>query len=998
MAMADKDRNKISNPRWYSLGLPRPLQIAVWISVILVFVLSIFDLAGWLFKITLLKSIMPQLNPMKIISAVCFILTASALVIIRINFPALLKKIVPGALAIFLILVSLITLYVYLFYLRTGYESGLTELSFLTFCTAPESRMPLLAACNFLVIGIIVILLTVDQTKTANLAHALIIPVALASYFVLVSYFLGIYSITESTHLPVPLNTGIAFCGICIAILLINPDTWLLKIFTNRETGGIVARKLLWPLMILPVIIAWLRINGERTGLFISDAGVVLVAITYTACFLALIWLTASSVNRIDQKRHISEEALKKSHERLEILSEIASRLLESKNPQELINELCNRVMNFLDCQFFLNFIVDDSAHKLYLNAYSGIPINSAQKIEWVDFEVSICECAALDGKRIIAENIPETPDPKTDLIKSFGIKAYACYPLLSLDKVIGTLSFGTSTRISFSEDDLSLMKVVSDQVANAMSRIKNENALRESEERFKAMAEVSPVGMGVVGFKDGNFLYINPAYEQYFGYAKDELLSKKSPDIFWDTKDREIIYKKLEENSFVSNYEVKLKRKDGSSFWSMSSIKPIKFMNKPALLGTFIDITDRKRAEKELRSIKDYLENLINYANAPIIVWNPDARIQLFNHAFEHLTGYVSSEVEGKKLDMLFPEASLKESNAKIIDALTENWKTIEIPILTKDKEIRTVLWNSANIYDIDKKTVLSTIAQGNDITERINAEQNVKDRTKDLEVANLHLHQELTERFLAQEALKKSEAQLKELNATKDKFFNIIGHDLKNPFTSLIGSSELLFRNIDKLDNEKIKNLALILNDASKSGYAILQNLLDWSRSQTGLLKFNPESINLRNLIDEHILNLEQISANKEIKIHSEIKDDLFIYGDKNMIKTILRNLLSNAVKYSYRSGNVIVSASVKELVVIISVKDNGTGIPEENVEKIFRIDTKYSIPGTENEQGTGLGLKLCKEFVEKQGGKIWVESIENKGSEFKFSIPAKKADRSS
>ncbi len=175
--------------------------------------------------------------------------------------------------------------------------------------------------------------------------------------------------------------------------------------------------------------------------------------------------------------------------------------------------------------------------------------------------------------------------------------------------------------------------------------------------------------------------------------------------------------------------------------------------------------------------------------------------------------------------------------------------------------------------------------------------------------------MKQELTERLLVQEALRKSEAQLKELNATKDKFFNIVAHDLKNPFTSLIGSSELLFRNIDKMDNEKIKTLALILNDASKNGYAILQNLLDWSRSQTGLLKFNPENINLRKLIDEHILNLEQISSNKEIKIHSEVKDDLFIYGDKNMIKTILRNLLSNAVKYSYRSGKVIVDCTVND-----------------------------------------------------------------------------------
>jgi PAS domain S-box-containing protein len=403
-------------------------------------------------------------------------------------------------------------------------------------------------------------------------------------------------------------------------------------------------------------------------------------------------------------------------------------------------------------------------------------------------------------------------------------------------------------------------------------------------------------------------------------------------------------------------------------------------------------DITSRKLAEKDLQSTKDYLENLINYANAPIIVWNPDREIRLFNHAFERLTGYTSTEVDGKKIDLLFPDASLRESNSKIRAALIENWTTIEIPIQTKKGKIRTVLWNSANIYDADKKTVLSTIAQGNDITERIQAEQKVKERTKDLELANVQLQQELKERYLAQEALRNSEAQLKELNATKDKFFNIVAHDLKNPFTSLLGSSELLFRNIGQMDLEKIKTLALILNDSAKNGYAILQNLLDWSRSQTGLLKFNPERINLKKLIGENISNLQLPAANKDIDLRSEAKDDNYVFADKNMINTILRNLLSNSIKFTNRGGKVIVRSTINSFEVIISVKDTGIGISKENIEKLFRIDVKYSRPGTDNEQGTGLGLKLSKEFVEKQGGRIWVESVENGGSDFKFTIPLK------
>lgn len=820
--MAEDNNIEISKPHWYSLGLTRSLQAIVWTFFIVVFVLGILDLAGWIFKITLFKSIMPEWGPMKIIAAVCFIFICTALMFIKLNVPLNLKKIIPGVLAAFVALVSLVTLYVYLYSMRTGHESSLAQKSYLSFIIAPGLRMAFLTAINFFLLSCIVFILTANKTRTNNLAHILIIPVALISYFVPVSYLLGVYSVTDIMNMPVALNTGIGFCMICGMVLLMNTDTWLLKVFTASDMGGIIARKLLPAMMILPVIIAWLRIGGERAGLFKSDEGVVLVALTYTVCFLVLIWLTARSVSKIDRIRHLSDKAL------------------------------------------------------------------------------------------------------------------------------------------------------------------------RESEERFKAMAEVSPVGMAVVEYESGDFLYLNPSYEQYFGYDKGELLSKKAPEIFWDIKDRDLIYKKLEEDSFVSNYEVRLKRKDGSSFWSMSSIRSIRFMNRPALLGTFIDITDHKRAQKELQSTKDYLENLINYANAPIIVWNPDTRIQLFNHAFEHLTGYCSSEVEGKKLDLLFPKDSLLESNEKIKDALTEYWKTIEIPILTKNREIRTVLWNSANIYDTDKKTVLSTIAQGNDITERVIAEKVAEERSRDLEVANDLLKQELTERIQAQRALRKSESQLKELNATKDKFFNIVAHDLKNPFTSLLGSSELLFRNIDQMDNDKIKTLASILNDASKSGYAILQNLLDWSRSQTGMLKFSPERINLNNLIKENISNLQLLAANKNINLFSEAEDGLNIYADKNMINTVLRNLLSNAIKFTREYGKVAVCAKINSDEVIISVKDTGIGISQENIEKLFRIDTKFSMPGTNNEQGTGLGLKLSKEFVEKQKGKIWVESIENKGSEFKFSIP--------
>jgi signal transduction histidine kinase len=267
---------------------------------------------------------------------------------------------------------------------------------------------------------------------------------------------------------------------------------------------------------------------------------------------------------------------------------------------------------------------------------------------------------------------------------------------------------------------------------------------------------------------------------------------------------------------------------------------------------------------------------------------------------------------------------------------------------------------------------------------------EQKIKERTRDLESANYRLNQELKERKLIEKALKKSETKLIELNATKDKFFNIVAHDLKNPFTSLLGSSELLFDNIHLMDTEKIRKLAQILNDSAKSGYEILQNLLDWSRSQTGLIKINPERINLKKLIDENILNIRLLAANKSIELCYEAQEDIYIFSDKNMINTVLRNLLSNAVKFTYSGGKVSINSSVTGKMVLVTVKDTGIGISGDNINKLFRLDTKYTRPGTDNEPGTGLGLKLSQEFVEKQGGEIWVISSVDSGSEFTFSIP--------
>jgi len=254
-------------------------------------------------------------------------------------------------------------------------------------------------------------------------------------------------------------------------------------------------------------------------------------------------------------------------------------------------------------------------------------------------------------------------------------------------------------------------------------------------------------------------------------------------------------------------------------------------------------------------------------------------------------------------------------------------------------------------------------------DITRRVESEMKLKEHDREME---------------------EMVRELKVLNDTKDKFFSIMAHDLKNPFGSLLGASEYLYKEIDKHDIEKSRKLSKILYNSSKNAYDILANLLEWSRSQSGIMDFNPRRINLHEIADKNVLLAAAQAAEKDIEIEVKLEQNFECEADPNMLNTILRNLLTNAIKFTPAGGKVILDASRGNKESVIAVKDTGTGIPEEDIDKLFRIDVKFVNTGTNNEKGTGLGLILCREFIEYHGGKIWVESRLDEGSTFYFSLP--------
>lgn len=231
---------------------------------------------------------------------------------------------------------------------------------------------------------------------------------------------------------------------------------------------------------------------------------------------------------------------------------------------------------------------------------------------------------------------------------------------------------------------------------------------------------------------------------------------------------------------------------------------------------------------------------------------------------------------------------------------------------------------------------------------------------------------------------------AELNELNASKDKFFSIIAHDLKNPFNTIIGFSEMLKDAIVSQDSDDIYKYASMINVSSVQTFRLLENLLEWANSQRGKISFVPVDVNLKDVIAGEFLLLSDLAAAKEIELKSYLYDDLIIKADINMLRTILRNLITNAIKFTHRNGRVVVNAVVYKNILEVSISDNGVGMSGDIMAKLFRIDSNLSTRGTEDEKGTGLGLFLCKEFVEKHGGKIWAESEQGKGSTFKFILP--------
>lgn len=327
--------------------------------------------------------------------------------------------------------------------------------------------------------------------------------------------------------------------------------------------------------------------------------------------------------------------------------------------------------------------------------------------------------------------------------------------------------------------------------------------------------------------------------------------------------------------------------------------------------------------------------------------------------------------------LDIMMPDMD----GYQVCDVLKADVRTREIPIIF----ISALDAVDDKVKGFEKGAVdfVTKPFQTQEVLARVRTHLMLRDLQRNLQEKNTRLEQEIVQRTRA-------EAELQEANASKDKFFSILAHDLRSPFNVLITLTEVLLEDFDLYSPDTLKERIERVHTSSKQVYSLLTNLLEWSRLERGMLVCEPNRLLLSELTDLVIRLLSATAGQKQIVIQNHIPQGTYGYADANMINTVLRNLLSNALKFTESGGRVEVSSQlISDDCVEIAVTDTGIGIAQENLADLFRIDVKTSRPGTDGEHGTGLGLVLCKELVEKNGGTIRVESEVGKGTTFRFTL---------
>jgi PAS domain S-box-containing protein len=445
----------------------------------------------------------------------------------------------------------------------------------------------------------------------------------------------------------------------------------------------------------------------------------------------------------------------------------------------------------------------------------------------------------------------------------------------------------------------------------------------------------------------NGLFLEVNPAFEHETGFGQDELISKFVKDVIHpaDIKDFSLILDEQNPTRDVFSITNRIICKDGSEKWVVWRGR--------------INRGD-SRIYVSLRESEEKFRTLIRNMGEGVGVMSDDEVFLLANPSAESIFGTEPGELTGTSLNkFLRPETveRIRQETRKRASGLTS---TYELEIVLANGETKDILVTASPLFEGSQ--FLGTLGIFRDITER--------------------KRQELL--------ITKQNEELHQINSEKDKFFSIIAHDLRSPFNAFLNLTAMMETDFPQMSREAIFEYNHVMNVSARKLFRLLENLLDWSRMQRGMVKVQIEPLVLLNEVQVVVGLMAEMALKKQVSLQYNIPEKLTVLADNNMLRGIFRNLVSNAIKFTPAGGRIDIEASCScENEVVVSVRDTGIGMRPQMVEDLFRLEANTSRPGTDGEPSTGLGLVLCKEFAERNGGKLWVDSEEMKGSAFHFSL---------
>ncbi len=460
----------------------------------------------------------------------------------------------------------------------------------------------------------------------------------------------------------------------------------------------------------------------------------------------------------------------------------------------------------------------------------------------------------------------------------------------------------------------------------------------------------------------DGIFLDANQAALDLYGYSRDEIIGSSHEMLSQKgANDLSAIKEKIIKaySGETQRFEFWGKSKEGVVFPREIILKKGVYMNKQVVIAEAKDISKFKKMEHTSQESLDKYKALFDLSNDAIIIFSLKGEVVDCNAVARNLFGCSETELKKNNVKNLIPEELIKSFQEATDESIIDFKEELEYTAKKFDSTEFPVEITTKFFHEGDTKRFIVFLR---DITSR-----------KDIE-----------------NKLNSIASELAETNAMKDKFFSIISHDMRTPFHGLLGFSDYLTTDIDSLSKEEIKQISASINNSAKGLFNYFENLLTWSNVQSGRLKFKNTSIKISEIIKRAVSIINVNANSKVIKINTELDEDLFVYSDENMLSSVIQNLISNAVKFTEIGGKVTIKSRRKGEQVEVSITDTGVGMNEEKLKNLFKIDHARSSKGTSNEKGTGLGLIIAKELIEKQGGTLIVESEVGKGSTFKFSLP--------